>query len=153
MPVQPSFDCRHFTELTAADLYAMLVLRSRVFVVEQTCPYLDLDGLDVAAHHLFGWRDTTRSDLVCGVRILAPGVSYDEASIGRVVTAPEHRGGGLGRVLMERAIVQCEALHPGAIRIGAQRYLERFYASLGFRTVSEPYDEDGIEHVTMLRPR
>lgn len=149
--MQPTFECRHFTELTAAELYAMLVLRSRVFVVEQTCPFLEPDGLDVAAHHLFGWRDATRSALVCGVRILAPGVLYDEASIGRVVTAPECRGGGMGRVLMEHAILQCEALHPGAIRIGAQRYLERFYDSLGFRTVSQPYDEDGIEHVTMLR--
>ncbi|MES3033113.1 MAG: GNAT family N-acetyltransferase [Gemmatimonadota bacterium] len=151
MPVQPQFECRHFSEITAADLYAMLVLRSRVFVVEQTCPYLDPDGLDLDAFHLFGWSDATRSELVCGVRILAPGVSYAEPSIGRVVTAPEHRRGGLGRVLMERAIVECGQRYPGPIRIGAQRYLERFYESLGFRTVSEPYDEDGIEHVTMLR--
>ncbi len=151
MPVHPLFECRHFTEITAADLYAMLVLRSRVFVVEQACPYLDPDGLDVDAFHLFGWSDATRSELACGVRILAPGVSYAEPSIGRVVTAPEHRGEGLGRLLMERAMVECSQLYPGPIRIGAQRYLERFYGSLGFRTVSEPYDEDGIEHVTMLR--
>lgn len=151
MPVHPLFECRHFSEITAAQLYAMLVLRSRVFVVEQTCPYLDPDGLDIDAFHLFGWHDVTCSELVCGVRILGPGISYDEASIGRVVTAPEHRGVGLGRVLMNRAITECSQRYPGAIRIGAQRYLERFYASLGFRTVSEPYDEDGIEHVTMLR--
>jgi len=130
----------------------MLVLRSRVFVVEQQCVYLDPDGLDSGAHHLFGWLDDTCAELVCGVRILAPGVVYAEASIGRVVTAPEHRGAGAGRVLMEQAIAECTRRYPGAgIRIGAQRYLERFYASFKFVTVSEPYDEDGIEHVTMLR--
>ena len=148
----PYFDCRDFASLSAAELYAMLVLRSRVFVIEQQCIFLDADGLDAGAHHLFGWRDATRSELVCGVRILAPGVAYGEASIGRVVTAPEIRGIGAGRMLMERAIADCTRLHPGTgIRIGAQQYLERFYADFGFETVSEPYDEDGIRHVTMLR--
>jgi ElaA protein len=148
------FECRHFATLTAGELYAMLVLRSRVFVVEQQCVFLEPDGLDPDAHHLFGWRDDARLELVSGVRILAPGVSYDDASIGRVVTAPEHRHGGEGRALMHAAIRECTRLYPdSAIRIGAQRYLERFYGSLGFTTVSEPYDEDGIEHVTMLRPR
>jgi ElaA protein len=131
----------------------MLVLRSRVFVVEQQCVYLDPDGLDVDAFHLFGWLDDSRTTLVSGVRILPPGAVYEEASIGRVVTAPEYRGRGAGRVLMDRALEDCRRLYPSsAIRIGAQRYLERFYASLGFVTVSDPYDEDGIEHVTMLRP-
>jgi ElaA protein len=138
--------------LSSAQLYAMLVLRSRVFVVEQQCVFLEPDGLDTEAHHLFGWRDDRCAELVCGVRILAPGAVYDEASIGRVVTAPEHRGTGAGRELMTAAIAECGRLFPGeAIRIGAQRYLERFYASFGFVTVSAPYDEDGIEHVTMLR--
>ena len=148
------FECRHFASLTPGELYAMLVLRSRVFVVEQQCVFLEPDGLDVDAHHLFGWRDDSRSELVSGVRILAPGVSYEQASIGRVVTAPEHRQSGEGRLLMEQAIRECERLYPASdICIGAQRYLERFYGSLGFVTVSEPDDEDGIEHVTMLRPR
>ena len=150
--VTPHFECRHFASLSPAQLYAMLVLRSRVFVVEQQCVYLDPDGLDTEAHHLFGWCDDRCTELVCGVRILAPGAVYAEASIGRVVTAPEHRGTGAGRVLMEQSIAECTRLFPGVgIRIGAQRYLERFYASFGFVTVSEPYDEDGIEHVTMLR--
>jgi ElaA protein len=148
------FECRHFASLTPGELYAMLVLRSRVFVVEQQCVFLEPDGLDVDAHHLFGWGDDTRSELVSGVRILAPGVSYEQASIGRVVTAPEHRRSGEGWLLMEQAIRECERLYPGSdIWIGAQRYLEQFYGSLGFVTVSEPYDEDGIEHVTMRRPR
>lgn len=147
------FECKHFSALTARELYAMLALRSQVFVVEQQCVYLDPDGLDLDAHHLFGYDDASRAALVCGVRILQPGAVYDEASIGRVVTAPAHRGAGIGRQLMERAIEDCAELYPGvAIRIGAQQYLERFYAALGFVTVSEPYDEDGITHVTMLRP-
>lgn len=148
-----TFECKHFGALTSCELYAMLALRSRVFVVEQRCVYLDPDGLDLDAHHLFGYRDASRTTLVCGVRILKPGVAYEDASIGRVVTAPAHRGAGIGRLLMHRAIEECARLHAGAaIRIGAQQYLERFYAGLEFVTVSEPYDEDGIAHVTMLRP-
>lgn len=148
-----TFECRHFDALTARELYAMLALRSQVFVVEQQCVYLDPDGLDLDAHHLFGYRDASCAALVCGVRILKPGAVYEDASIGRVVTAPAHRGTGIGRLLMHRAIDECTQLHPGAaIRIGAQRYLERFYADLEFVTVSEPYDEDGIMHVTMRRP-
>lgn len=147
-----SFVCAAFGELTPHALYAMLRLRSDVFVVEQRCVYLDLDGLDVDALHLFGWSGDTPPQLVCGVRILAPGAVYDEASIGRVVSAPGARGTGAGRAVMLRAIEECQRRYPGrGIRIGAQRYLERFYESLGFRTVSAPYDEDGIEHVTMLR--
>ncbi|MBC7840930.1 MAG: GNAT family N-acetyltransferase [Gemmatimonadaceae bacterium] len=129
----------------------MLALRSQVFVVEQQCVYLDPDGLDRQAHHLFGWSASEPDTLVCGVRILGPGVAYAEPSIGRVVASPRFRGTGLGRVLMERALVECARLYPGqGIRIGAQHYLERFYAGLGFVTVSAPYDEDGILHVKML---
>ena len=147
-----SFACKPFDELTLNELYAMLMLRSEVFVVEQRCLYLDPDGLDVGAHHLLGWSNAVPETLACGVRILAPGVVYDEASIGRVVTAPAHRGGGVGRILMQRALAECARLFPGqSIRIGAQQYLEPFYASLGFVSVSEPYDEDGILHVKMLR--
>ncbi|MDZ7632257.1 MAG: GNAT family N-acetyltransferase, partial [Gemmatimonadaceae bacterium] len=102
-----AFECLHFAELAPRDLYAMLALRSRVFVVEQQCVYLDPDGFDVAAHHLFGWLAVPDRRLACGARLLAPGAVYDEASIGRVVTAPEHRGAGIGRRLMERALEEC----------------------------------------------
>ena len=85
-------------------------------------------------------------------RIVPPGLVYAEAAIGRVATAPQARGRGLGRELMLEAIAQTKRLYPGGgIRIGAQRYLEKFYRSLGFVTSSEPYDEDGIEHVEMFR--
>jgi len=151
MATELRFECTHFDALGVHALYALVALRSRVFVVEQTCVFLDADGLDIAAHHVLGWAGD--GDLASVARILSPGVVYDEPSIGRVVSAPEHRGTGTGRRLMQRAIAECLRMYGDTgIRIGAQRYLERFYGSLGFVTVSDPYDEDGIPHVTMLRP-
>ena len=137
-----------FDALPSADLYAVLALRQQVFVLEQQCLYQDLDGHDQAAHHLLGWQivdgqcsDEEHGDgkrqLAAYLRCLAPGAKYAEMSLGRVLTAPS-----------ARAALQ----HPGhATRIGAQHYLERFYQSFGFATVSAPYDEDGIAHIDMLR--
>ena len=142
-----------FSELTAADLYAVVRLREAVFIVEQNCPYPDSDGRDPNAWHLLGWsqRSTGRA-LVAYARIFEPGVRYDEASIGRVVTAPDVRGTGKGRALMAEALRRIDSLMPGQpIRIAAQRRLEDFYLGLGFKTVSDPYEEDGIIHVGMLR--
>jgi ElaA protein len=142
-----------FSELTAADLYAVVRLREAVFIVEQNCPYPDADGRDLNAWHLLGWgqRSTERS-LVAYARIFEPGVRYDEGSIGRVVTAPDERGTGKGRALMAEALRRIDSLAPGQpIRIAAQRRLENFYLSLGFKTISDPYEEDGIIHVDMLR--
>ena len=143
-----------FADLTALALYEMLALRQQVFVLEQACLYPDIDGLDPGAHHLLGWRSVDgKRELVATLRCLAPGAKYDEMSLGRVVTNPSARGTGLGRELVAQGIACAERLHPGhAIRIGAQAHLEAFYASFGFRTVSAPYDEDGILHVDMLRP-
>jgi len=142
-----------FADLTVAQLYAMLALRQEVFVLEQTCLYPDIDGLDPGAHHLLGWRDAGgKPELVAHLRCLAPGAKYAEMSIGRVVTSPAARGSGLGRELVAQGIALACRLHPGhAIRIGAQAHLEAFYAGFGFVTVSEPYDEDGILHVDMIR--
>ncbi|ALK95159.1 acetyltransferase [Massilia sp. WF1] len=141
-----------FADLTAAQLYAMLALRQEVFVLEQACLYPDIDGLDPGAHHLLGWRDAGgKPELAAHLRCLAPGAKYEEMSIGRVVTSPAARGGGLGRELVAQGIALARQLHPGhAIRIGAQAHLERFYAGFGFVTVSDPYDEDGILHIDML---
>lgn len=139
-------------------LYAALRLRSAVFVVEQQCVFLDLDGEDDRAHHLLGW--TTDADgrplLGAYARLFRPGVKYAEASIGRVVSDPAVRRTGAGRALMRAALEHLvdgpDALAPGApVRIGAQRYLERFYGSFGFVTDGPPYDEDGIAHVEMVR--
>lgn len=141
-----------FRELTPADLYSVVRLREEVFVVEQQCAYNDADGRDPQAWHLLGWSTGDRRDLVAYARIFEPGVRYAEPSIGRVVTAPSVRGTGLGRALMKEALRRVDILVPGrTIKIAAQRRLEKFYLELGFRTVSAPYEEDGITHVDMLR--
>jgi ElaA protein len=142
-----------FADLTPFDLYDVLAARQNVFILEQTCLYPDIDGYDLEAHHLLGWRDMDgKRQLAAYLRVLAPGAKYDEMSIGRVITTPAARGSGAGRALLDQGIAHAEALHPGhRIRIGAQQYLERFYASFGFETVSAPYDEDGIMHIDMLR--
>lgn len=142
-----------FADLTPYDLYEVLAQRQNVFILEQNCLYPDIDGYDLEAHHLLGWRtlDGKRA-LAAYLRVLAPGAKYDEMSIGRVITTSAARGTGAGRGLLAQGIASAEALYPGhRIRIGAQQYLERFYASHGFQTVSEPYDEDGIMHIDMLR--
>ncbi|GAB3429701.1 GNAT family N-acetyltransferase [Massilia solisilvae] len=144
---------RSFHELTNVELYEVLAQRQQVFVLEQQCFYNDFDGLDIGAHHLLGWRtDDGRRELAAYLRVLAPGAKYDEMSIGRVLTTQAARGTGAGRALLARGIECAERLHPGhRIKIGAQQYLEKFYQSFGFQTISEPYDEDGIMHIDMLR--
>ncbi|TCZ67182.1 GNAT family N-acetyltransferase [Flaviaesturariibacter aridisoli] len=152
-----TFTLKPFTALAPTELYALLRLRSEVFVVEQHCVFLDMDNQDQGSLHLMGWFDRLTMPgqdryLAAYTRLVPPGQIYAEASIGRVVTSPQARGGGIGRLLMEESIRRCtEAFGPGPIRIGAQQYLERFYSSLGFVTVSEPYMEDGIPHLYMLR--
>lgn len=132
-------------------LYAAMRLRSAIFVVEQNCVFPDMDGLDPACTHLCGCDDDGR--LLAYARLLAPGVKYEDASIGRVVTAVEARGRQLGRALMQEALRLTHARHPGApVRLGAQQHLERFYGSFGFSTISAPYLEDGIWHVDMRLP-
>lgn len=144
-----SFEARRFDELGGDVVYEVLALRQLVFVVEQACVYLDCDGLDRDALHVLG--RAAGGELVAYARILPPGRAFPEAAIGRVVTHPLARRLGLGRAVVERAIAILEADGPRAIRIGAQRYLERFYRELGFEVASEPYVEDGIPHVEMLR--
>ncbi|HUJ58851.1 MAG TPA: GNAT family N-acetyltransferase [Kofleriaceae bacterium] len=136
---------RAFAQLSAAELYAIVRLRERVFVVEQRCIYLDADGLDPVARHLWAER---AGEVVAYLRILPAGARYAELAIGRVVTAPELRGAGLGRELMHRGLA---AAGPVAIRLSAQAHLEAFYRELGFRRASEVHDEDGIPHVEMVR--
>ncbi len=142
-----------FSELRPSELYAAVRLRESVFVVEQTCAYQDADGRDPQAWHLLGWSDEEDGRrLVAYARIFEPGVRYTEGSIGRVVTAPEVRGTGVGKVLMAEALRRLDGLAPGqTVKIAAQRRLEKFYLELGFRTVSAAYEEDGIIHVDMLR--
>ena len=140
-----------FEALTLAELYALLQLRSEVFVVEQTCVFQDIDGHDQAAYHLLG--HTATGELAACARLFGPGLSYEQVSIGRVVTAPRHRRAGLGRALLTQAVAECAALFGAQpIKIGAQCYLQAFYESFGFVQQGKPYLEDGIPHMYMLRP-
>lgn len=143
-----------FDSLSAAELYAILALRQEVFVVEQRCAYLDADGLDPLALHLFCVEPGGGPPGVLAyARLFGPGVRGTEAVIGRVATAPAARRTGLGRELMGRAIDALTSRHGRVpIRIGAQAYLERFYESFGFARDGDEYLEDGIAHIPMTRP-
>lgn len=150
-----SLVCRFqaFDTLTVAELYAVLRLRSEVFVVEQNCVFLDMDNSDAEAMHLMGHAHDAQGELVAYARCFGPGVKYAEASIGRVITAPQARAGGLGHVLMREAVRALQAhWGPQPIRIGAQARLQAFYEQHGFVREGEPYIEDGIPHIEMLRP-
>ncbi|WP_111669841.1 GNAT family N-acetyltransferase [Algoriphagus litoralis] len=140
---------KSFHELTVDELYQILKLRTAVFVVEQNCVFQDMDDKDQKCYHLMMFQD----DLLVGYSRLVPaGLSYAEMAIGRVITASSVRGTGLGKKLMEFAIDYCQQLlGPGPIRIGAQTYALGFYASLGFVADGDTYDEDGIEHVEMVK--
>lgn len=138
---------RAFADLTVSELYAILALRDRVFVVEQRCIYLEADGHDQAARHL--WAATPTGEIHAYLRILPAGEKFAEVALGRVVVAPEARGTGLGHVVVRRGL---EAVGPVAVRISAQAHLEAFYNELGFRRTGGLYDEDGIAHLDMIRP-
>ncbi len=146
-----------FAALSTEELYRIVQLRQQVFVVEQNCVYLDADGYDREALHLFAVQQKTvqQKRVIAYCRLLPPGLKYQEASIGRVCTALPQRGSGLGRELMQRALTLVDESYASEstcvdIRISAQLYLQNFYSSLGFTAVSAPYDEDGIPHIEML---
>ena len=140
---------KKFDELTPLELYNVLRLRSEVFVVEQNCVFLDMDNKDQQSFHLMGSHD---NELVAYVRLLPPGLAYDEISIGRVVSSPQYRGSGAGKLIMQKAIsTAAELFRKQPIRIGAQLYLKNFYSSLGFEPQGDIYLEDGIQHIIMLK--
>jgi len=138
-----------FEALTVTELYDILQLRSRVFVVEQNCVYLDLDGKDKLALHLFGIYE---DKIVAHARLFKAGITFDNASIGRVVVDPDYRDRKWGHDLMQNAIAGIQQ-HFGEsqITIGAQLYLKRFYESQGFVQSSEMYLEDDIPHIEMIK--
>jgi len=146
---------KKFDELSTRELYAILRLRSEVFVVEQNCPYLDTDELDFESWHLMGWsnqENESQPSLLAYTRILPPGLAFEYASIGRVVTSPKARASGIGRQLMQQSIQNLYNLFGQVpIKIGAQLYLIKFYESLGFAKQGDVYLEDGIEHIKMLK--
>ncbi len=153
-PVDVQWRCLSFSALSVEALYGLLRLRSRVFVVEQRCIFLDMDGIDAACLHLLGETVNAAGErkLVAATRLVPGGLAFEEASIGRVVTAPEARGGGLGHALMAESLQQLAA-HWGdrPVRIGAQAHLEAFYNRHGFVSDNKPYIEDGIAHIEMIR--
>ena len=141
-----------FDELSNNQLFELLKLRVDVFVVEQNCPYQELDEKDrhSETHHLMGFKD---EELVACARLLPAGLSYPSISIGRVATRQSFRGKGAGKLLMQSAIEHCENLWAGQdIEIGAQEYLKGFYESFGFVVTSDMYLEDDIPHIDMIRP-
>jgi len=138
-----------YNELTKEELYSMLRLRAEVFVVEQNCPYQDLDNKDQLALHLLA---IDQDEVVAYLRIFKAGDYFQEISIGRVVVKPTYRSTGLGHKAMKKAIAYIEAHNTQkAIRISAQTYLKKFYESHGFKQVGEGYLEDGLPHIGMLR--
>jgi ElaA protein len=140
-----------FTELTVPQWYSLAALRQQVFIVEQQCIFLDLDGKDEKALHLWASEDKTGLHPMAYARIFYPGVLYEPASIGRILTAPDARGQGLGKRIVEKAIRLLRNHTPEcAIRIAAQAYLIRFYEGFGFKTVSQEYLDDDIWHVDMM---
>jgi ElaA protein len=140
---------KKFEELSVHELYAILRLRSEIFVVEQNCVFHDMDNKDQFSYHLMGWENNT---LTAYTRLIPPGKVYDLASIGRVVTSQAARGSGVGKQLMEKSIEEAEKLFGKLpIKIGAQLYLREFYNSFGFKQSSDIYDEDGIDHIEMIR--
>lgn len=143
---------RRFDALSLRELESIYMARQQVFVVEQACAYLDVDGCDEYAWHMAAWSCTHRMPMAYA-RLIDPGVKYAEPSMGRVLTTEPARGSGLGRHLVGRMIALAERLHPGqGLRIAAQSRLEKFYEAAGFVVVGEQYLEDGIPHIEMLRP-
>ncbi len=146
--MQLNWILKKFADLTSLELYRIMQLRNEVFVVEQNCVYQDADDKDQLSLHFCGWDN---EKLVAYTRIIPPGVSYTEASIGRVVTSPAYRKTGAGRLLMQESIGRTfSQFNCAAIKIGAQLYLIKFYQSLGFVQSSEEYLEDGIPHIEMI---
>jgi ElaA protein len=141
---------KKFEELTPYQLYAILQLRSEVFVVEQNCVFQDADDKDQSSYHLMGFDN---NKLIAYTRLVPPGKIYEQASIGRVVTSPSARRLGAGKELMKQsidAVYNLFGVQP--VKLGAQLYLKQFYGLFGFEQASDVYLEDGIEHIYMIKP-
>ena len=140
-----NWEFKNFSELTLESLYDIMRLRQEVFILEQNCPYLDADGKDIHSYHLLGYLN---SELVAYLRLVMPGISYDELSFGRILTSKKIRGKGVGKLLMEEGIKQSKIIY-GNIpnRISAQKYLKKFYNEFGFKEIGKEYLEDGIPHI------
>ena len=146
-----SWKLKKFDELTNTELYNLLKERTSVFVVEQNCPYLEVDGNDSFSYHLF---KEDNGEIIAYLRIVPAGVTYQEISIGRVFVKKEYRGQRIAEKLIKKGLdfIQNE-LKEKTVKIQAQDYLRKFYSSFGFQTISQTYLEDNIPHVDMLLQR
>lgn len=140
--------CQTFEQLSKEDLYLILMERVNVFVVEQTCPYPEIDHRDQEALHLIAKENGT---IVAYCRIFQNGIMYKEASIGRVLVTQAGRKKGYGKMLLIKALEKLSELGETSVKIQAQAYLKSFYESFGFKAVSDVYDEDGIPHFDMVK--
>ena len=144
------FKVKAFKDLTVDELYAILQLRETVFVVEQNCIYNDIDNLDQVCYHLFS-EDHNTGKIIAYTRLVPANIKFDVPAVGRLISDKNYRGKGLGRTLMMKSIEEtCRLFNTNVVKISAQMYLLNFYASIGFKPISQPYDEDGIGHIDML---
>ena len=144
-----TIEIKAFNELTLNSLYEVLQLRAEVFVVEQNCPYQDVDGKDQKAMHILGYH---KEQLVAYTRVFEPGYYFDNASIGRVVVKENVRQYGFGKDIMKASIAFIEdTLDLSTIELSAQTYLKKFYNDLGFQEIGEGYLEDDIPHIRMIK--
>lgn len=149
MKKEISWKLSSYEELTRDELYEILHLRCKIFVIEQNAPYLDIDYKDQKALHLSGYVD---GKLIAYCRLFKAGGYFEEASIGRVIVAQEYRKYGYGHEMMTKAIdIEASVLGETKITISGQLYLKKFYESHGFKQTSEMYLEDGIPHIQMKK--
>lgn len=138
------------TQMRPIQVFQLFRLRQQVFILEQQCLYEDMDELDITAHHILAFAK--EDGIIACARLIGPSEMINVPRIGRFIVAPAYRGRGVACELLERCIKWLNQQYPGLpIDISAQAHLEKFYQSAGFITTSEPYDEDGILHITMRR--
>jgi ElaA protein len=142
-----TFQWLSFEKLSSLQLYSILALRSEVFVVEQKCPYQDIDGKDLETLHLLGME---KDHLAAYLRLFLPTPEQNYLVFGRVVSCPSARKKGYGKKLLQEMVNYCDQNFPGLrIKCSAQYYLKNFYESFGFKAYGDIYDEDGIPHIAM----
>lgn len=141
-----------FSNLSVLDVHDILKLRQDVFIVEQDCAFHDIDGRDPSCNHLLARLASGDKQLAAYLRIVPPGEYFKEIALGRIITAQFVRGTGIGTLLIEKGIQIVEKEYgPINIRISAQAHLEKYYNKFDFQKAGEPFDEDGIMHIEMLR--
>ena len=142
--------CLRLSEMSVQRVHEILKTRQEVFVLEQRCLYPDIDEIDISCFHMMGYNSNQR--LVAYCRLIEPGILFNELAIGRVLITKQYRRMGLARRLMVEAHRYCEmVIGSKEVRLNAQLYLQKFYEDIGYECVSDPYDDDGIMHVEMLR--